>query len=138
MITETNNTLEITEETSALQVQVQESSLDVSQTVQELTIQQVGNELVVDETSQELVISEEGASELEITPNALVIQRFFDGEGAVADQDTILGDGTQFDPLNAPDMLRISLKLGEFSTASDKIEARDNLGLNVIDGGQFV
>lgn len=83
MITETENTLEITEETSELQVQVQESSLDVLQTVQELTIQQIDNELVVAETSQELVITEEGQSLLEITPNAMVVNKTFVGAGVV-------------------------------------------------------
>lgn len=60
------------------------------------------------------------------------------GSGAFADQDTIVGTGSFSDPFSAPDMLRISQRLAEFDTADAKTEARENLGLNVIDGGSFV
>lgn len=81
MITETKNTLEIQESHQDLQVQSSESTLDVSEVVQSLTIQQSDNDLSIAESTQELVITEDGESSLEITPNAMVVNKTIVGAG---------------------------------------------------------
>lgn len=139
------STLEIHTEPNELAVVSTTQELTAFETVQELSIQLDENELTVSETIQQLDIIND-APTLDLTVNqstlegvldALTINQYFSGEGAVADQDTILGLGTTASPLEAPDMLRITQRLAEFNTAPAKIEARDNLGLNVIDGGTF-
>lgn len=121
------NSLQIVEETYDLQTNTVNVTLEIVGHANNFDIIEVTNQLTV----------VEGDSTLELVPEAFVLNRTFSGEGAVADQDTIVGDGTQFDPLRAPDMLRVSLKLGEFSTAAEKQEAITNLGLHIIDGGTF-
>ena len=82
--------------------------------------------------------------ELEVIQHALTINKFYEG-GSLADQDTILGEGVQGDPFRvaedittqALNALQIAFRLSEFDTQTAKNEARDNLGLNIIDGGTF-
>jgi hypothetical protein len=129
--------IEVFEDTSQIDLTVEEATLDVHKTIQEIEVTLTESGLEVEEVSQDLEIQQAGKSVVELFPNAMLIQQFFSGEGAVADQDTIVGLGTAASPLNAPDMLRISQRLGEFDTQTAKNEARDNLGLNIIDGGTF-
>lgn len=130
--------VEVFEDTSKIDITVEESTVDMHKTIQEVEITQTESSLEVEEVSQDLEIQQAGNNVVELFPNAMLVQQFFSGEGAVADQDTIVGLGTQASPLNAPDMLRISQRLGEFTTQTAKNEARDNIGLNIIDGGTFL
>ena len=130
--------VEVFEDTSKIDITVEESTVDVHKTIQEVEITQTESSLEIHEVSQDLEIHQAGNNVVELFPNAMLVQQFFSGEGAVADQDTIVGLGTQASPLNAPDMLRISQRLSEFTTQTAKNEARDNIGLNIIDGGTFL
>lgn len=117
--------LTIQQTTQRLEVTVNELYFGVTETTQSLTITQPTHPQL------EVYVNQ---SALELFPEAIIYQNF--GAG-VADQDTILGTGNHHDPYRAPDMLRVSRRLSEFDTQTARHEARDNLGLNIIDGGTF-
>ena len=77
-------------------------------------------------------------NEIEILENAQVTINNFGGASVIADDLTIEGVGTTADPLRTTaDVLLASRRLSEFDTQTAKNEARDNLGLNIINGGTF-
>lgn len=80
----------------------------------------------------------QNVNEIEILENAQVSVNYFGGAGVDTDDLTIEGVGTTADPLRTTaDVLLASRRLSEFDTQTAKNEARDNLGLNILDAGSF-
>ena len=126
-----------------LESAIQTSEIGITQSVQQLDVTVNEHTSSITETVMQLNVTQNTPSldvyfttaALELFPDSIVYQNF--GAG-VADQDTILGTGNNHDPYRAPDMLRITRRLSEFDTQTARHEARDNLGLNIIDGGTFL
>lgn len=94
--------------------------------------------LEITETPTQLELRHEQIA-LEIAENPQVTINNFGGAGVVTDDVTIEGVGLPADPLRTTDdVLLASRRLSEFDTQTAKNEARDNLGLNILDGGTFI
>ena len=129
-----NPQLHVAQQTAEVGITLSVQQLDVTLAEHTSDITESVMRLDVTHTRPELDLYFTKAA-LELFPEAIVYQNF--GAG-VADQDTILGTGNTHDPYRAPDMLRITRRLSEFDTQTARHEARDNLGLNIIDGGTFL
>lgn len=84
-------------------------------------------------------------NELDIQPECTPINQYYSGEGAASDGTTITGDGTSGDPLSvisaiadgALNAFQVPLLFSEIQTQTERLDAQQNLGLHIIDGGTF-
>lgn len=138
----------VTEQVQDVNVTENVTEIALVQTAQGIGIEKVIHELAVNPLVQQVTVTE---SPFEITVAAGVPgPQGPQGEpgpdptwggigGTLADQGDLQSAlDSKADMVDLSDYFLINNYFSEIQTAQEKIDARDNLGLNVIDGGTFV